>query len=197
MNYKDYNDYELIYMVRENGDTYKNILYEKYRPIINKIASEFYNKYKEYGYDLDDFIQEAMITFDKAILSYDDDSSLFYSYVTLCMRRRLSSFTRDISRVKKGFPLSSYVELEDFNTPDLTSDLELIFRNKEIQDILKSVIYDCYISIEETSIFELRLNGFTYREIGILLDIPSSSVEFRTRKVRNKLRNSLSEYYCK
>ena len=197
MNYKDYNDYELIYMVRENDDYYKNILYEKYRPIIRKISSEFHTKYSEYGYDIEDFVQEAMIAFEKALSSYDENSSMFYTFVVVCIKRRLLSFTRDISRVKKNLPLSSYTELEEYNTPDLKSDLDSIFKDREIEDILKSVIYDYYLPIEGTAVFELKLNGFTYREIGELLDIPSSSVEFRTRKVRNKLKKALNEYYCK
>lgn len=42
MNYKKYNDYELIYMIRENDDSSQNILFEKYQPIIRKFANDFY-----------------------------------------------------------------------------------------------------------------------------------------------------------
>ena len=44
MNYKQ-NDYELIYMVRENDEVSQDLLYEKYLPIIKNLASEFYQKY--------------------------------------------------------------------------------------------------------------------------------------------------------
>ena len=37
MDYKDYNDYELIYMVRENDDSSYDILFQKYIPIIKRM----------------------------------------------------------------------------------------------------------------------------------------------------------------
>jgi len=39
MNYKKINDYELLYMVRENDDYSKDLLYEKYLPIIKSLAN--------------------------------------------------------------------------------------------------------------------------------------------------------------
>ena len=42
MKYKQYNDYELIYMVRENDDSSRDILYQKYIPIIHHLANNFY-----------------------------------------------------------------------------------------------------------------------------------------------------------
>ena len=46
MKYKNYNDYELIYMVKENDDFSYDALYKKYMPIIKSIAYDFYIKYK-------------------------------------------------------------------------------------------------------------------------------------------------------
>ena len=37
MNYK--NDYEIIYMIRENDDIARNIMFDKYMPIVKNIAS--------------------------------------------------------------------------------------------------------------------------------------------------------------
>ena len=61
MNYKKYNDYELIYMVRENDDISKNVLFDKYLPVIKNMANNYYTKLKGYNCDYDDFFQEAMI----------------------------------------------------------------------------------------------------------------------------------------
>ena len=71
MNYKNYNDYELIYMVREKDDYSEDILLKKYLPVIKSISSEYYLKYKNYCCEYDDFLQEAMIGFQKALVSYD------------------------------------------------------------------------------------------------------------------------------
>ena len=45
MNYKKYNDYELIYMIRENDNDSYDILYNKYLPVMKSIAFNYYNKY--------------------------------------------------------------------------------------------------------------------------------------------------------
>ena len=63
----------------------------------------------------------------------------------------------------------------------------------EIQKIFRDIIFK--LSFEEGAIFELKMNGFTYREISMLLDIPVSSAEFRNRKARNLLRQALRKYY--
>ena len=51
MNYKNYNDYELISMVRENDEFSYYSLFEKYKPIVKNISKEFYDRYSDYGYD--------------------------------------------------------------------------------------------------------------------------------------------------
>ena len=98
MDYKKYNDYELVYHVRESDDDSKDVLFQKYEPILHKLAHEFYLKFSEYGYDYDDFYQEALISFYRSLSSYNEEKhSLFYSFVVLCVKRGLMSFCRNIS----------------------------------------------------------------------------------------------------
>ena len=196
MNYQGYNDYELIYMIQENDENSKGILYEKYFPIIRSIASSFYDIYKNSGYDYDDFVQEGMIGFQKALVSYDENKgSLFYTFVIVCIRRHLISFTRKISRSYKDLSFFPIGEGDEVNIPDTSSNLELIMDEYEIQHIYMDIIYNA--SLLEGAILELKINDFTYREISVLLDIPLSSVEFKSRRVRKTLKNKLSQYYCK
>ena len=98
MNYKKYNDYELIYMVHEEDEWSRKILYQKYNPVICSIANEIYGRFNQYGYDYEDFVQEAYIAFQGALSSYNEEkNTLFYSFVVLCIRRRLLSFCRKIT----------------------------------------------------------------------------------------------------
>ena len=48
------------------------------------------------------------------------------------------------------------------------------------------------LPIEYSSVLELKMNGFNYREISTLLDIPSSTVEYRIRRIRKEI----NQYYC-
>ena len=95
MKYKNYNDYELIYMVKENDDFCYGELYKKYMPIIKSLAYEYYNKYSNYGYDFDDFVQESFLAFHNAIKFFDEKKDiLFYTFAILCIRRSLIIFVR-------------------------------------------------------------------------------------------------------
>ena len=41
MDYKQVNDYEVIYMIKENDEEARNLLIRKYKPIINKVSSDY------------------------------------------------------------------------------------------------------------------------------------------------------------
>lgn len=197
MDYKQ-NDYELIYMVRENDEGAQDVLYEKYLPIIKNIANDFYQKYGRYGYDYEDFVQEGLIAFQKAIVCYNENrNTLFYTFATLCIRRTLMTFCRNISCPRKTLPVNSYVPVEEYEgfLLDANTDIETITKEKDISNLCRKVIFD--LSFDVGCVFELRLNGFSYREIGIILEIPISTVEFKTRVARKKFSIALKKYNTK
>ena len=195
MDYKNYNDYELVYMVRENDDDSKDILLKKYNPVIISIAQEFYERYKNYGYEYDDFYQEAMISFQKAIITYNDNKdSILYTFVNVCIRRNLQSFCRNISSNRKSF-LSSCVDIDDYDISDIKSNLNDNFDYLELAKICNKVIFE--LPSDVSAILELKLNGFTFNEIATLLDIPRSTAEFKSRCGRRLLKRYLRKYYCK
>ena len=194
MNYKLYNDYELIYMVRENDDSSRDILFEKYKPIIKSIASEFYNKYSDYGYDFDDFLQEGYIYFQKALCKYDENKEcLFYTFVILCLRRGFLSFCRRITCSSKNIAYSDIVDIDEYSYIDNSSDVEMIALDKEYDIKIKELLFS--LPFEIANVFELRINNFTYNEIGELLEIPISTVNFRCKKVK-KAMNMFIDSYC-
>ena len=66
--------------------------------------------------------------------------------------------------------------------------------------IIYSIFYTYYfsfnsiytkLSFEDSCIFELRYNGFSYKEISELLDIPVSTIDGRLSKIRVKLKEIL------
>ena len=185
MKYKEQNDYELLYMVRESNDEIKDILYEKYYPVIKNISKEFYDKYNCYGYDYDDFLQEAILSFEKSIIYYDQNTdNLFYTFVIICMRRSLLSFCRKITSKRNSLPEFYYSTLDEEKISNNYNDLTDVMLKKEIEEDLKKLILE--LPMEYSPIIELRMNGFNYREIGVLLELPISSVEYRIRKIRKR-----------
>lgn len=182
MNYKKYNDYELIYNVRENDDESYDNLFNKYIPIMKRLAYKYYSNYSSYGYDLEDFQQEAYIAFHGAVNNYNERKDiLFYTFVILCINRSLLSFCRKISCERKNISNSYLINIDDCNIIG-TSNIE---EYCEYCDIVFSFnnIYT-KLGLEDSCIFELRYNGFTYKEISELLDLPLRRVQFKIRKVR-------------
>ena len=55
MNYNQ-NDNELIYLLNEDSDHYRYILFEKYKPIIISIVNDYYDEY-----DLVNFVKKRII----------------------------------------------------------------------------------------------------------------------------------------
>lgn len=192
MDYKKYNDYELIYMVRENDDCSYGTLLNKYMPIIRKVAGEFYKQFDTFGYDLDDFIQEAYLGFQKALRYFDENKNiLFYTFVTMCINRRLLSFCRRITCDKKN--ISSYY-LEDIDTSPVADedDTEMFFLEQELYSNIWNVVYT--FPLDYICVFELKINMFQYPEIETLLDIPIRRAQFMMRKLYKKIRNELQVY---
>ena len=138
MDYKIYNDYELVSMVQENNDDYSDVLYYKYYPIIYSISKEFYTHYCNYGWDYDDFVQEALLSFQKAINTYDETKNiLFYTYMNLCIRRGLTSFCRNISCNSKNTPSYNLLDIDDFQLSDVGSDLYNLFERQELNSLFR------------------------------------------------------------
>lgn len=193
MNYKDCNDYELIEKIRENDDDSRNVMFQKYQPLIHRITSVYFHKFSSYGYEFEDFLQEANMAFYRALCMYDEKKdNTFFTFVYLCIKRNLASFCRNITCSNKNLSNQYYVDIEECYVEDSSSNVEYCIEENEKSQTIKKYIYE--LPMDVSSILELRWNGFSYREIGTLLDIAPSTVEFKTRKVKKELRRILNKY---
>lgn len=189
MKYKDINDYELCYLVRENDDDAMNLLFKKYDSVINKISSAFYKNYQYIGIDYEDLVQEARIGLIKALKGYNDEQALFFTYVNICVERQLITYCRNYNNLK-NYPLNFSIGddfLFKFSGSDISSNYsEFILMENEYFLECKNKL-----KFNQSIVFELRYNDFSYKEIAKLLDIPLSTVDGRLQLIRKKLKNSL------
>ena len=89
----EYNDYELVYLVREKNEEALNIIIEKYSPLIGSIASKYYGV----GYDYQDYFQEGLVAFIKSIQTFDENAPYsFYSYSMTCVRNAITTTYRNM-----------------------------------------------------------------------------------------------------
>lgn len=190
MNYKNYNDYELISMVRENDEFSYYSLFEKYKPIVKNISKEFYDRYSDYGYDYDDFIQEGYVGFQNALNKYDSSKgALFYTFVELCIRRRLLSFTKNITLPKRNISNKYFVSLDDLDVRDNSVSLNDELDYEDTMNIIKDALYS--LDLKYTAPFELKMNNFSLKEISTLLEVSINSVSYRVNLVRDEIRTRI------
>lgn len=188
MDYKNVNDFEVLYLIEENVQ-YKEILFDKYKPVLSDICCKFYPALKKCGMDFDDLYQEALIALNKAVDSYDGKSSLFYSYACVCVKRHLCTFYRCCTTSKKNvlnYAFSMDKKIDDKSTYlDVICDKNTKFDGVDIN--LDLINFKNELSDKESCIFELRWNGFSYNEISILLDIGVKNVDYYIQKIKKKL----------
>lgn len=189
MEYKQVNDYELMYMIRESDDNSFDIMFKKYSPVIKKIALKYYDFAKKRGAELEDLIQEGMIALNRGIISYNESSGvLFYTYACLCVERHIITYCRNIDSYRHA--ALNYSTTDDilFSVKDENSlDYEKLIEESASD---RFVYYKNLLDFKCSNVFELRYNGFSYKEISKLLDVPVSTVDGRLCKVRRILREN-------
>ena len=189
MDYKYVNDYELIYMIRENDEDTNDFLYNKYSNVIKKISSKYFLYAKEKGIEFDDLVQEGYIGLSSAINSFRDNmDSTFYTFACLCIERQIRTLCKKVSSNKHEV-LNQALSKDYDNIVQIYSPGYLSSDNDFIS-MESFIFYKNLFSLKHSAVFELRYNGFSYQEIGELLDIPINTVDSRLCKIRKILKQT-------
>ena len=200
MNYDDINDYEVLSMVADNEDA-TELLFKKYKPLIIGLAKKTYGMNQNTGFDLNDLIQEGMIGFSTAINTFDENKdTTFFTYAKTCVERRLYSLIKSASRFKHQILNESY-SVEDLasdnkSLENLLEDSTSNPENKLIDDEnTKELIKNIQKTLTnlESAVFELKISGFTYKEIAEILDKDSKSIDNAISRIKIKVQKYLNK----
>ena len=108
MNYEEYSDSELYSMICESNEEAKDVLYLKYKYIIDIVIKKYAFTAMKYGFEYKDLYQEALVGFSDALNSYKDDKNTsMATFITLCVERRLQNTIHKAGRVKNRVLLES------------------------------------------------------------------------------------------
>lgn len=196
MDYKDLNDYELIYNVMENDEEAYNTLIKKYSFLVNKVAYGYYIKNRNIGIEYDDLRQEGLYAITVALKDYNPDNTLFYTYALLCIKREMERLIKYAKRHKQMI-LSEAVSLNTSLDDDNELLLEdVISSNMNVEDyVISEFNYEKLflrkhdLKFDEALVYELKINKFSNKEIAILLDIPYKKVDNLLRNIRSSIFN--------
>ena len=196
MDYKDLNDYEILYCIKENNEEANDLIYEKYKPLIESTAKRLSRYGQKLGLEKSDFIQEGMLALNSAISTFDEEKDImFYTYVKTCIERKMISLimTNNSNKHKilndsipfeingdDGEHLIFGDVLEDKSSNPEELILELENEKTLYQDILNS------LTDLEKQVFELKVNGFSYKEISDILGKSPKSIDNTIQRIKIK-----------
>ena len=196
MDYKDYNDYELIEYINEGNEEANNILIKKYEPLIIKIATKMLPYCKNNGLEKNDLIQEGMIGLSHALDRYQEQKdTLFYTYAKTCIERKIISVVIGSNRNKNKI-LNESISYDDEENlllkfiSDTNQTPEEAVINVAIEEDLVSRINKVLTDLEQ-QVFTLLINGFKYKEIAEILDKDQKSIDNAIQRIKNKIKKEL------
>lgn len=134
--------------------------------------------------DSDDFVQESMLGFLKAVDTYDFLKGVpFEAYAFRCMQNKMKS-----AAVVPHNEVSLESQADYFDVPDTEkTPLDKLLDCERLSEVL-TVCETTLTDVEKTVVF-FRAGGMTYEEIGSKLGISSKTVDNALHRARRKLKN--------
>lgn len=172
-----------------------DLVIEKFYPMVVKIASQFYAPWAEF----DDIVQNGLIGLIKAIFYFEEGKSSFSTFAWRSIESEIKTFITYQNR-KKNKMLSDSTSMDsvfdDVNDEQIDYFVEDTDNNTNvIRKTILSMIHEEILeklNEEETQIFELWLDGYSYREIEERVGVNFKKVDNTVQKVKKMVRSKLS-----
>ena len=191
--YRDLNDYEVLYLIKENDEENYDIIYKKYKPLVYKIARKYQKIYKPFGYEIEDIMQIGYMALFKAVDTFKTDESMFYTYLVHVIENAIFEEIRRNNTLKKKVLNESFsydILIPNTNNtyldiiPDLDSEIKVL-ENEENEN--RFIILKNTLPFDVSCVFELIFNGYRIEEIMILLNITESKIKECFRVIKRQL----------
>lgn len=197
------NDSELLYLISENNEDANELFFEKYDNVIKMKATKYIKIAETKGCDFNDLLQEGRLGLTLAINNFKEQKNVkFSTFADKCIERQITSFLRNITRDKHEI-LNNSLSLETTTNTNGKPIIDSLFDDKNIDPVESLIIKQennehlrqirKILSKTELEVFDLRLKGFSYKEISQLLGITIKSVDGRVRRIKNKISNIIKE----
>ena len=203
MDYNEYNDDELMSLISESSEDAKDILYEKYKYIIDINVRKYLIAANSFGIEYSDLYQDALVGFVDALNSYkENEKAALPTFITLCVTRRLNNSILKASRIKNKImveslslehpyeqfklPLKEILSDNNENNPldNMTEEESLKELNKKIQEELSDSEYEVY---------QLMISGLKYNDIALILDKNPKQIDNAIQRIKNKIKKIITE----
>ncbi len=168
------------------------LILEKYYPMVVKISSKYYAPWAEF----DDIVQSGLFGLIKAVFYFEDTRSSFNSYAWRSIEGEIQTFLTYQNR-KKNRILSDSYSMDSFNTDDEDEQADYFMPSSDTSVLRKSVVSLIYEELnkilkdDETGIFDMWINGYSYKEISDALNVTTKKIDNTVQKVKRVLREKV------
>lgn len=188
----EYQDNELTYLLNDNNEIAQDVLYKKYKFIIDSILNKYKRVFLAYNIDFDEARQEANLAFSYAIYNYDEkkEASL-NTFITLCVERKIRNLIKSYETVKskvrsetislnnKNIDLENMIGDDTYEPLKKISNIDMLkYINNEIKKLLSNT---------ELEVYNLLIQGLDYQEIAINLNKTPKQIDNTIQRIRKKL----------
>jgi len=196
------NDNELIMLYREDDEDAKNILFLKYKFIIDILIKKHIKIINALNIDMQEVYSECTVGFSDGLRSYQDDKdTTLPTFITLCIERRLNTLLKKYNREKYKVIHDSYsldYFYEQFKRPliEILTDtknepLINMTEDEEYKELVNEIKRT--LSIKENKVFDFMIKGFNYQQIAKLLDNSPKQIDNTIQRIKLKIKNILNE----
>jgi len=196
------NDNELIMLYREDDEDAKNILFLKYKFIIDILIKKHIKIINALNIDMQEVYSECTVGFSDGLRSYQDDKdTTLPTFITLCIERRLNTLLKKYNREKYKVIHDSYsldYFYEQFKRPliEILTDtknepLINMTEDEEYKELVNEIKRT--LSIKENKVFDFMIKGFNYQQIAKLLDNSPKQIDNTIQRIKVKIKNILNE----
>jgi len=181
------NDYELLYLAKENNEDAIKILLDKYRKVLYKKAREYEHIEKT---STEDLLNIAMLSFYTSIENYQDNTK-FSTYLNKCIDNSLSNYIKSQKRNKNKI-LNESISLEDIEdfSPKELNDIRynpeiILFNDIEFEELKNKIIEK--LTWKEELIFTLKIQNYTPKEIADITDNSIKNIYNTIKRIQTKV----------
>lgn len=199
----EFSEEEVLGLALENNETAREMVYEKYKYIVEIMVKKYYNAALKYNIDLKELEQEAYYALSTAIANYrSDKNASIATFISLCIDRRLRKVIKSSSGEKakilnNTFSLDYDYDNEGKTLRDLISDnfesdpLNNLAAQEHLEELMTSIQKE--LSATEYEIFKLLINNFDYQTIAQITGKNLKQVDNTIQRVKHKIRDIIKD----
>lgn len=197
MDYQEYSDSELYSMICEASEEAKEIIYTKYKYIIDVIIKKYVYTAKKLGVEYNDLYQEGLVGFADALNNYDESKKVLLStFISVCVERRLQNAVLKAGRFKNKILRDSLsldheygeqqIPLREMIRDEKSDPLFGISKAEDYEELIECIKNK--LSSNEYEVYQLMLHGLNYQEIALILNKKPKQIDNTIQRLKYKIK---------